>query len=188
MNVTVVRDLTLQTAEYRVPTKFESKEVRVQKISFKLPFPFLSESQAQNDVPIIKLQGSLKDFYNSPVPNRNITIEVTSVNYTRTYNITSDGSGNFVLEIALAKGVEYTVTYKFAGDRDSVYVESQSSKSIFVEELSVETVFEAPKTLMFVIVIIAAAGAVAALIFIAKKKKAVARARIESEFRFFRRL
>ena len=186
--VTPIADIELPSAEYKVPTKFESKEVRIQKVGFK--FPFFSESEpAQDDeTPIVRLQGTLKDFYNSPVPNRDITIEISSAKFTRVFNVTTDASGNFVVETDMARGIEYTITYKFAGD--DTYVGTSTSKTFYVEELPEELipVEEITEILIAIAIVIATAGAIVAIAYMAKKNRAVTRARIENEFRFFRKL
>jgi len=184
-------DVTLPTAEYRVPSKFETKEVRIQKLEFWTPFPFLSENKpAQDDeIPIVRLQGTLRDFYNAPIPNRNVTIEVASPNFTRIYNVTTDNSGNFKVDLDMARGVEYTITYRFEGD--DTYVGTSTSKTFYVEELPEEEIIEeiiSSELLIAVVIVIATVGAIVAIIYISKKQRAVTRAKMESEFKFFRRL
>ncbi len=179
-------DVSLPTAEYRVPTKIESKEVRITSSAFWwLPIPFLAPKQNEN-VTVVRLEGSLKDFYNAPVAGRTVEIEIASKNLTRVYNVTTDRSGNFRLEVDMAKGVEYTVTYSFGGD--DVYVETSSSKSFLVEQLLPAPPAPTPTTLVVAVVLVALGAGVAAIVYMTKKKQAVARTRIESEFRFFRRL
>ena len=185
-------DKTIPTAEYRVPSKIETKEVRIQKTKFPwlpFPIPFLSESKpAQEETPIVRLQGSLRDFYNAPVANRTIKIEVASPNFTRIYNVTTDESGNFKIEVDMAKGVEYKVTYKFAGD--DVYVATSTTKTFTIEQLlpapPEEMTIE--EILIFVGIAVGLVAVVAGAIYLAKRTKAKTLARMESEFRFFRRL
>jgi len=183
-------DKTLPTAEYRVPSKIETKEVRIQKTKFPwLPFPFLSESKpAQEETPIVRLEGTLRDFYNAPVANRMIKIEVASPNYTRIYNVTTDSSGNFKIDVDMARGVEYKVTYKFAGD--DVYVSSSTTKTFTIEQLLPAPPEEITITelLIFVGIAVGLIAVVAGAIYLARRTKAKTLARMESEFRFFRRL
>jgi len=185
-------DKTLPTAEYRVPSKIETKEVRIQKKKFPwlpFPFPFLSESKpAQEETPIVRLEGTLRDFYNAPVPNRTIKIEVASPNFTRIYNVTTDSSGNFKIEVDMARGVEYKVTYKFTGD--DVYVGTSTTKTFTIEQLlpapPEEMTIE--EILIFVGIAVGLVAVVAGAIYLAKRTKAKTLARMESEFRFFRKL
>ena len=185
-------DETLPTAEYRVPSKIETKEVRIQKTKFPwlpFPFPFLSESKpAQEETPIVRLEGTLRDFYNAPVANRTIKIEVASPNFTRIYNVTTDESGNFKIEVDMARGVEYKVTYKFAGD--DVYVATSTTKTFTIEQLlpapPEEMTIE--EILIFVGIAVGLVAVVAGAIYLAKRTKAKTLARMESEFKFFRRL
>jgi len=185
-------DKTLPTAEYRVPSKIETKEVRIQKTKFPwlpFPFPFLSESKpAQEETPIVRLEGTLRDFYNAPVPNRTIKIEVASPNFTRIYNVTTDSSGNFKIDVDMAEGVEYKVTYKFAGD--DVYVGTSTTKTFTIEQLLPAPPEEMTITelLIFVGIAIGLVAVVAGAIYLAKRTKAKTLARMESEFKFFRRL
>ncbi|MDK2795894.1 MAG: hypothetical protein PWQ58_1093 [Archaeoglobaceae archaeon] len=130
-------------------------------------------------------EGSLKDFYGAPVIGRTIKIEVASPNFTRVYNITTDSSGNFKFEVDMAKGIEYKVTYTFEGD--DTYVETSTSKTFLVEQLLPAP--PAPTEPLLIVAIVVAIGAgVVAVVYMAKKRTAVARTRIEEEFRFFRRL
>jgi len=188
--IEVKTDVTLPTAEYRVPTKFETKEVRIQKMSFGLfPFTTSEAKPAQDDeTPMVRLQGSLKDFYSAPIPNKNVTIEIASPNFTRIYNVTTDNSGNFKIDVDLARGVEYTVTYKFGGD--DVYVGTTTSKTIYVEELPVEEIIfeEVPSWILAVVIVLATVGAIVAIAYVSKRTKAQQLARMENEFKFFRRL
>jgi len=187
-------DVALPTAEYRVPTKIETKEVRIQKTKFPwlpFPFPFLSENakpKQEEEAPIVRLEGSLRDYYNAPVPNKRVIIEVASPNYTRIFNVTTDSAGNFRIEIDLARGVEYKVTYKFAGD--DVYVGTTTQKTFMVEQLLPAP--PAPATpveiLLFVAIGIGIVAVVAGIIYLSRRAKAQMRARMESEFKFFRRL
>jgi len=183
-------DKTLPTAEYRVPTKIETKEVRIQKTKFPwLPFPFLSESKpAQEEAPIVRLEGTLRDYYNAPIANRMIKIEVASPNFTRIYNVTTDSSGNFKIDVDMARGVEYKVTYKFAGD--DVYVGTSTTKTFTIEQLLPAPPEEMTITelLIFVGIAVGLVAVVAGAIYLAKRTKAKTLARMESEFKFFRRL
>jgi len=184
-------DETLPTAEYRVPTKIETKEVRIQKKQFPwLPFPFLSENKpAQEETPIVRLEGTLRDFYNAPIANRTIKIEVASPNFTRIYNVTTDSSGNFKVDVDMARGVEYKVTYKFAGD--DVYVSSSTTKTFTIEQLlpaPPEEEMTIEEILIFVGIAVGLIAVVAGAIYLAKRTKAKTLARMESEFRFFRRI
>jgi len=183
-------DKTLPTAEYRVPSKIETKEVRIQKTKFPwLPFPFLSESKpAQEETPIVRLEGTLRDFYNAPVANKIVRIEVASPNFTRIFNITTDSSGNFKIDVDMARGVEYKVTYKFAGD--DVYVGTSTTKTFTIEQLLPAPPEEMTITelLIFVGIVVGLVAVVAGAIYLAKRTKAKTLARMESEFRFFRRL
>jgi len=179
-------DVNLPVAEYRVPTKIESKEVRITSGFWWLPFPFLAPKQNE-EITVVRLEGSLKDFYNAPVINRIVKVEIISKNFTRIYNVTTDESGNFRLEVDMAKGIEYTVTYKFEGD--DIYVGTTTQKTFLVEQLLPAPIApEVPTLLIVMVVAVVGAGVVAAAIYLSKKRTAVARARIESEFRFFRRL
>ena len=183
-------DKTLPTAEYRVPTKIETKEVRIQRSSWlPFPFPFLSENKpAQEETPIVRLEGTLRDFYNAPIANRTIKIEVASPNFTRIYNVTTDSSGNFKIDVDMARGVEYKVTYKFAGD--DVYVGTSTTKTFTIEQLLPAPPEEMTITelLIFVGIAVGLVAVVAGAIYLAKRTKAKTLARMESEFRFFRRL
>ena len=182
-------DKTLPTAEYRVPSKIESKEVRIQKKQFPwLPFPFHSESKPTQEAPIVRLQGSLKDFYNAPIANKTIKIEVASPNFTRIFNITTDSSGNFKVDVDMVKGVEYKVTYKFAGD--DVYVGTSTTKTFTIEQLLPAPPEEITigELLIFVGIAVGLVAIVAGAIYLARRTKAKTLARMESEFRFFRRL
>ncbi|MCD6149143.1 carboxypeptidase regulatory-like domain-containing protein, partial [bacterium] len=173
-------------------SKIETKEVRIQKTKFPwlpFPFPFLSESKpAQEETPIVRLEGTLRDFYNAPVPNRTIKIEVASPNFTRIYNVTTDSSGNFKIDVDMAEGVEYKVTYKFAGD--DVYVGTSTTKTFTIEQLLPAPPEEMTITelLIFVGIAIGLVAVVAGAIYLAKRTKAKTLARMESEFKFFRRL
>jgi len=184
-------DKTLPTAEYRVPSKIVTKEVRIQtKFPWlPFPFPFLSESKpAQEETPIVRLQGSLRDFYNAPVPNKTIVIKVASPNFTRVYNVTTDSSGNFKIDVDMAEGIEYKVSYKFAGD--DVYVSSSTTKTFTIEQLlpapPEEMTFA--ELLIFIGIVVGLVAVVAGAIYLARRTKAKTLARMESEFRFFRRL
>jgi len=185
-------DKTLPTAEYRVPSKIETKEVRIQKTKFPwlpFPIPFLSESKpAQEETPIVRLEGTLRDFYNAPIANKTIKIEVASPNFTRIYNVTTDSSGNFKIDVDMAEGVEYKVTYKFAGD--DVYVGTSTTKTFTIEQLLPAPPEEMTITelLIFVGIAIGLVAVVAGAIYLAKRTKAKTLARMESEFRFFKRL
>ena len=173
------------TAEYRVPTTIDTNEVRLTYISEWLPLPFLAPKQEEN-VTIVRLEGTLKDFYGSPIANKPIAIKVSSTNYTRIYNTTTDGSGNFKLEVDMAKGIEYTVTYSFAGN--DIYVGTSTSKTFYVESLLPAPPAPTPTLLIAIVVAIIGAGAIFAVIYIAKKRTVVARTRVEGEFKYFRRL
>ena len=183
-------DKTLPTAEYRVPSKIETKEVRIQKTKFPwLPFPFLSESKpAQEETPIVRLEGTLRDFYNAPVANKIVRIEVASPNFTRIYSITTDSSGNFKIDVDMVRGVEYKVIYRFTGD--DIYVGTSTTKTFYIEELPIvgEIPIETPMWIIATVIVVATIGAIVAIIYLSKKQRAVTRARIEDEFRFFRRL
>jgi len=176
-------DKTLPTAEYRVPSKIESKEVRLQRLSL----PFLSSKPAQEEIPIVRLEGTLRDFYNAPVANKPIIIEVASPNYTRIYNVTTDSSGNFRVDVDMARGVEYKVTYKFAGD--DTYVGTSTTKTFTIEQLlPAPPEVEIENLLILAGVVLGLVAVVAGAIYLARRTKAKALARMESEFRFFRRL
>ena len=171
------------SAEYRVPTSIETTEVKIKSMSW-LPIPFLSPKQDEN-VTIVRLQGSIKDFYGSPVPNKNLTIEISSTKYTRIYNTTTDSSGNFKLDVDMAKGVEYSVKYSFAGD--DVYVGSSTSKTFFVESLP-SVVPPEISTLTIAVIAIAGIGAVIGAAYFIRTRTVTARTKVESDFRFFRKL
>jgi len=173
-------DKTLPTAEYRVPTKMETKEVRLQR------FPFLSSKPAQEETPIVRLKGTLRDFYNAPVANKIVKIEIVSPNFTRIYNLTTDESGNFRIDVDMVRGIEYKVTYKFAGD--DVYVGTSTTKTFTVEQLPPAPPEGIEEILIFVGIAIGLVAVVAGAIYLAKRTKAKALARMESEFRFFKRL
>jgi len=177
-------DIVLPTAEYRVPSRFETQEVRLTSLMSWVPIPFFSPKQDEN-VTLVRLQGTLKDYYGAAISNKNITIKVASSSFTRLYNVTTDNSGNFKLDIDMAKGIEYTVTYVYDGD--DVYVGSLASETFFVEQLPSAPPAQV-STLLVVTVVIAIGAGAAAFVYITRKKTTVARTRIESEFRFFRRL
>lgn len=182
----VEEDSPIPPAEYRVPTVIESREVRIESIFDWLPIPFLSPKQEEN-VTIVRLEGSLKDFYGAPVIGRTIKIEVASPNYTRVYNITTDSSGNFKFEVDMAKGIEYKVTYTFEGD--DVYVETSTSKTFLVEQLlPAPPAPEVPSLAIILVIGAVGAGVIVAIVYMARRRTEVARTRIEQEFRFFRRL
>jgi len=189
--VNITLDSRTPKAEYRVPSKIETKEVRIQKTKFPwlpFPFPFSENKPAQEETPIVRLEGTLRDFYNAPVANRMIKIEVASPNYTRIYNVTTDESGNFKIDVDMARGVEYKVTYKFAGD--DVYVGTSTTKTFTIEQLLPAPPEEMTITelLIFVGIAVGLIAVVAGAIYLAKRTKAKTLARMESEFRFFRRL
>ena len=175
-------DKTLPTAEYRVPSKIESKEVRLQRLSF----PFLSSKPAQEETPIVRLEGTLRDFYNAPVANKTVKIEIVSPNFTRIYTLTTDESGNFKVDVDMARGVEYKVTYKFAGD--DVYVGTSTTKTFTVEQLLPAPPEEIENILILIGIVIGLVAVVAGGIYLARKTKAKTLARMENEFKFFKRI
>ena len=178
-------DKTLPTAEYRVPSKIESKEVRIQKTFSWLPF--LSENTpAQEETPMVRLEGTLRDFYNAPVANKIVKIEIVSPNFTRIYNVTTDESGNFKVDVDMARGVEYKVTYKFAGD--DVYVGTSTTKTFTVEQLLPAPPEEIENILILIGIVVGLAALVAGGIYLARRTKAKTLARMERQFKFFRRL
>lgn len=182
----VEEDSPIPPAEYRVPTVIESRGVRIESIFDWLPIPFLSPKQEEN-ITVVRLEGSLKDFYGAPVIGRTIKIEVASPNSTRVYNITTDSSGNFKFEVDIVKGIEYKVTYTFEGD--DVYVETSTSKTFLVEQLlPAPPAPEVPSLAIILVIGAVGAGVIVAIVYMARRRTEVARTRIEQEFRFFRRL
>ena len=177
-------DVTLPPAEYRVPTKFETKEVRITSSPW-IPIPFLSPKQDGN-VTVVRFEGSLKDYYNAPVIGKTIKIEISSKNLTRIFNVTTDESGNFRIEVDMAKGIQYTVTYKFEGD--DVYVGSSTQKTFLVEQLLPAPIAEGISPLIILLISATGISIVAAAIYLSRKGAAVTRAKIEREFRYFRKL
>ena len=178
-------DVVLPNAEYRVPSKIESNEVRLTSAFNWIPIPFLSPKQNEN-VTVVRLEGSLKDVYGAPVIGRPIKIEISSKNFTRIYNVTTDESGNFRLEVDMAKGVEYQVRYIFEGD--DVYVGTSSTKTFYVEQLLLAPVQPTPIALVFVVVVLTGIAIIAVATYFTRKRAVVTRVKLEREFKYFKRL
>ena len=190
--ITLTKDVVPPAAEYRVPTKIITHEYRIASANkfpwLPFPIPFLSKNIKTKDLPpTVRFEGFVRDYYNEPVPNKTIEVIVKSPGNMRIYNITTDGSGNFVIDLDLATGINYTITYKFAGD--SVFVGSSTTKNISIEGLPLPP---PPKSTSSVLIIAAVSAGIVAIaggaIYLTRRSKAHMRTKMEDEFKFFKRL
>jgi parallel beta-helix repeat protein len=191
-SITLENDTSI-TAVYKVPTRIESREVRIEK---RFPFPFLpfetQETDNASSVTNVRIYGSVMDYFGAPVPNRNVIIEIKAVGGATTYaNTTTDSSGNFVAQANFTTNTTYMITYTLP--EDSIYVGTSSVKTLTYEAIAPPP---APSPIgvtipITVIVAVIALVAVLAVVAVAKSvRKKTVKHMLEdmSEFRFFRRV
>jgi parallel beta-helix repeat protein len=193
-SITLENDTSI-TAVYKVPTRIESREVRIEK-RFPFPFPFLpfetQETDNAGSVAKFKLEGSVIDYFGAPVPNRNIIIEIKAVGGATTYaNTTTDSSGNFVAQANFTTNTTYMITYTLP--EDDIYVGTSSVKTLTFEAIAPPPA-PSPIGVTIPITVIVAVIALATIIAVVAIAKSVRRKTAEhmlgdmSEFRFFRRV
>jgi hypothetical protein len=192
-SITLENDTSI-TAVYKVPTRIESREVRIEKLPF--PFPFLpfetQETDNASSVTNVRIYGSVMDYFGAPVPNRNIIIEIKAVGGATTYaNTTTDSSGNFVAQANFTTNTTYMITYTLP--EDDIYVGASSVKTLTYEAIAPPPApspigITIPITVIVAVIALATIIAVVAVARSARRKTAEHMLRDMSEFRFFRRV
>jgi hypothetical protein len=194
-SITLENDTSI-TAVYKVPTRIESREVRIEKLPF--PFPFLpfgtQETGNASSVAKFKLEGSVIDYFGAPVPNRNVIIEIKAVGGATTYaNTTTDSSGNFVAQANFTTNTTYMITYTLP--EDDIYVGTSSVKTLTFEAPSQPPPpvpspigVTIPTTVIVAIVVLVVIITVVAVARSARRKTAEHMLEDMSDFEFFKKI
>jgi len=132
-------DITLR-AWYRVPTSIEVRSYQVASLWW---LPFVEQD---SDRVKVYIEGYLRDYYGTSMPDRLITINVTDVDagFTWSINVTTDATGYFRTPLLeLVRGRTYRIDAVYSGD--DIYVGSCSTIEVKPEELpTAPVVFEIP--------------------------------------------
>ncbi|MEM2190758.1 MAG: DUF2341 domain-containing protein [Archaeoglobaceae archaeon] len=171
------------TAIYKVPTKIETREVRIARISFPIPIPF-PFATAEEKPATVRLEGAVTDYYGNPVRNKAVTIDILTNKTNRTIVIATDGSGQFKVDVDLAKDVTYTIKYSIA--EDETYVGYTTTRTLSYESLpptpTEEFVLPILPAILAVLAVVSVIGIARVL-----RKRAKATLLDERTFRFYRR-
>jgi len=132
-------DITLR-AWYRVPTSIEVRSYQVASLWW---LPFVEQD---SDRVKVYIEGYLRDYYGTAMPDRLITINVTDVDagFTWSINVTTDATGYFRTPLLeLVRGRTYRIDAVYSGD--DIYVGSSNTIEVKPEELPTAPVaFEIP--------------------------------------------
>jgi len=191
--VNLTTSLQIPKAVYKVPTHIVLSAYKVNTSYFKFPFiplPFpLSTSSSSNSVQAC-IQGTLYNWYGSPVPNANVTVNITSLKtgFTITKVVNTGSTGTFSLNFSVVPGVNYSISAEYNGS--SVYVNS-STKIVVAGGALPPAPSEATHTNDVVLAVVLTATLLSiggAAYLIHKKRVAKLVSRAERKGKYFRRI
>jgi len=112
----------------------------VVKVFYKVPTKITYEFKVireTNYTVTYKINGYLKDYYDNPLVNKTvyITIENLDTGASTTYNVTTDVTGYFEVEVTLVKNYDYEIKISYEGD--DVYTETSYLKTVSLKAVEV---------------------------------------------------
>jgi len=196
LNVTfnLTNNTVLPTAIYRVPTHIAINAYRINTTSFKFPFPvpfipLSTHTEQTTNGTTACLEGTLYNWYGTPVPDANVVVKITSLRtrYTITRILSTGSTGTFSTNFTAVPGVNYSIKVTYLGS--PVYIGSE-------EEITVSggALPPAPQqkseinVLIFAGVFTFLGATIAAAYILHKRSVTKAMVKLEKRGRYFRRV